>query len=56
MKAIVQGRPSSSWGFRFEGPEAGDQVDVGWNDATTTPRQSIAEQLVLASVSAGLNW
>ncbi|QKW66010.1 hypothetical protein HUT15_36365 (plasmid) [Streptomyces sp. NA03103] len=23
-------------GFRFENPEGGDQVDVGWNDATTT--------------------
>ncbi|WP_405796848.1 hypothetical protein [Streptomyces sp. NBC_01506] len=24
------------WGFRFEDPEGGDQVDVRWNDSTTT--------------------
>ncbi|MFF2184967.1 hypothetical protein [Streptomyces sp. NPDC058155] len=23
-------------GFRFEDPEGGDQVDVRWNDSTTT--------------------
>ncbi|MCX4673553.1 hypothetical protein OG453_44155 [Streptomyces sp. NBC_01381] len=24
------------WGFRYADPESGDQVDVKWNDATTT--------------------
>ncbi|WP_381790694.1 hypothetical protein [Streptomyces niveus] len=30
------GATLSELGFRFENPEGGDQVDVRWNDATTT--------------------
>lgn len=30
------GESFREWGFRFEDPESGDQVDVQWNDSTAT--------------------